>query len=168
MPVPANGYTATRAMVTMELITGSGRVVDVGPWEGDVSISGIVEGYKDVVDMMDRGAYSGAVYGDDTFPEISVTIRHQGRLTSAAKATISDTILRAGKVLADGDVTTDPEGQVWHLGARITVTAPDGVDVIYAPNARPSYDYSSGDKNTIALKLTAKRDATGADPISIT
>lgn len=168
MPGYPDGYQRIRANVTLYLYTGSGSEVAVGPWDGDLQVQGIEAGNKTPVVLMDRDDYQGSVPGADAFPTWSLTIRHCGKLSDSAKRTIGDMIYKTGKVLSDGDVTTDQEGRVWHLGARIIVVGDDGTDVVTMPNCRVKYDYSSGEKNTLALTGTAYRPTGGGAPYTIT
>jgi len=165
MPGDPKGYQRIRAMITAWLVTGSGTEIEMGPWEGDLTIQGLEEGYKAPVVLTDRGTYKGSCEGEDVYPTWSLTLRHCGLLTSAGERTIKDTILKKGKVLADGDVTTDMEGRVWHLAVRMTVSAADGTDNVRMPNNRIKLDYGSGEKNTLALSGTCYRDSTGGDPV---
>jgi len=149
-------------MITLDLETGSGNSVRCGPWEGEIQISGLRAKYKEPVIIEDRGTYAGQVLGKDTYPEISITLVHKGKLSSAVANTIADCLLYKGTF--SGDSYTDPCGKVPSHKAIVTIAAPDGIDVVTAPNSVWGMDYSSGDKNTLALKGTCYRPQVGGDP----
>jgi len=158
----------TRKMVAMVLETGSANQYTLDTYEGDVSISGMEAGFTEAVPVLDRGTYVGAVEGDDTFPTLTVTIKHDGRLTDAVTQKIGDMLLGQGAV--SGDTTTDPEGRVWMLKVIVTLTYPGGgVDTFTANNARFASDYAaSNDGNTLSLTFTCYRDGSANDPILLT
>lgn len=155
------GEIRTRAMVTLDLRTGSGNEIRVGPFESDLSISGLSAEYKTPVPCMDRGTYYGSVEGDDIFPEIGLSVAHMGKLSTAAAQTVADIIEHAGAFSAD--VTTDMNGRIWMLKAIITITGRDGVDVRVAPNSKWTFDYSAGERNVLSLKATCYRPTPGDD-----
>jgi hypothetical protein len=161
-PLPTGDYRK-RAMVTLDLETGSGNSVRVGPWEADISITGALRKvFKEPVVIEDRDTYAGAVAGKDVYPDISLTIRHKGKLGGGTAKTIADCLCYAGAF--SGDSYTDPGGELPSHKATITITAPDGVDVFTAPNSAWTGDYSSGETNTMALKATCYRPQHGGDP----
>lgn len=161
-PIPTGDYRK-RAMITVDLYTGNGNSVRLGPFDGDISMTGAIRAkFKEPVDIFNLDTYAGAVLGADTIPEISLTIRHKGKLSDPAAKTIKDCICYAGAFSAD--TTVDPCGEVPSHRAVITITAPDGVDVCTAPNSRWTGDYSTGDVNSMALTAQCYRPQAGGDP----
>ena len=163
------GDLRTRAMVTLFLETGTaGHGLQIGPWESDLSVAGLCAPghYKERVDVSDRDTGIGAIEGGDKYPEWSVTILHKGKLSDAAAETIADCVLYRNKFAADA--YTDPLGKVPSHKATITFTAPgDGVDAFETRNCFITMDYSTGEKNTLALKATCKRPLASGDPADL-
>ena len=158
----------TRKMVALVLTTGSAKTYTLDTYEGDVTISGMMENYTEAVPVLDRGTYVGSVEGDDQFPTMTVTVKHDGKLTNAAATRLGDFLHKTGFV--SGDTTTDPEGRVWMMQVVATVTYPGGgVDTFTAVNARLTSDYSAAvDGNTLSLTWTCYRDGSATAPIQLT
>jgi len=160
--LPSGDYRK-RAMITVDLYTGAGTSVRLGPFDGEISITGGVRAsYKDPIDIYSLDTYAGAVLGPDFVPQISLTLRHKGKLTSTSAKTVRDCICYAGAFA--GESYTDPCGEVPSHRAVITISGPDGVDVCTAPNSRWVGDYSTGDVNTMPLQATCYRPEAGGDP----
>jgi len=158
----------TRKMIAVVLETGSATQYTLDTYEGDVNFSGLEADFTEAVPVLDRGTYVGAVEGDDVFPTMTVTIKHDGRLTDAVSQKIGDMLLHQGAVAAD--VTTDPEGRVWMLKIVVTVTYPGGgVDTFTVNNARFVSDYAAAnDGNTLSLSFTCYRDGSANNPVLLT
>ena len=158
----------TRKMIGMTLETGSARQLVLDTYEGDVTISGLEAGGVAAVPILDRGTYAESVEGDDSFPTLAVTLKHDGRLTDAVSQKIADMLMKQGA--ASADATTDPGQRVWMLKIVVNVTYPGGgVDLITACNARPKWDYTAAaEGNNLSLSFDCYRDGAGADPIVIT
>jgi len=160
-PLPSGAYRK-RGQVTFDLFTGAGSSVRIGPWEGEVTVDPILKDYREPVELDDRGVHAGLEAGADIKPTLSIGFKHKGKMGDAAVATILDCLTYDG-VFA-GDKYTDPQGVVPTHKAVITITAPDGVDVITAPNARFSTNLSTGDVNTSQVTGTCYRPEVGGDP----
>lgn len=124
---------------TAWLVDASGTCsVELGPGDGALSISNLMEGNRETVTVYDHGNLDGRVYGAEVEQEfsLSIALRNQA-IVHASEARALNAIYRTG--LFEDAQTTDPGGQVWAPALRVRLQDETGrTDWILLPSVRVS------------------------------
>lgn len=151
--------TLKHGKVYFEDGSGAATAFELRPGAGNLSISGLTANQTEEVPVMDRGEFLELVEGAQTFPTWTLTLMHDGSLTSTTNRTVMDAALKSG-MFASG-TPTDPGGAVWTgkvywIGSR--AGAASRIDL---PNNRVSVDYAeAAEGNSISLSGTCYARAT--------
>ena len=158
----------TRKMVAVSFRTDAAtKSVDLGPGEGNFSISALEGGMVEAIPVMDRGTFDELVEGDDKAITWSITVHHDATLTNGAATRVMDAILGTGYY--SGETTADPGGVVWTGDVVVTVTRSGSVDTFALNNCRLLVDYAEAqDANTLTINGTAYGKGSSERPVVIT
>lgn len=106
-------FTSKHCTAWLKDLSGTG-CVELGPGDGALSISNLMEGNRETVTVMNHGRLDGRVYGDEVEQEWSLTVQLPNRsIVSATEARVLNAVLKTGLFAAESIQTTDPGGQVW-------------------------------------------------------
>lgn len=104
-------FTSKHCTAWLKGLSGE-QSVELGPGDGALSISNLMEGNRETVTVINHGRLDGRVYGDEVEQEWSLTLQLRNQaIVSATEARVLNAILKTG-LFADAQ-TTDPGGQVW-------------------------------------------------------
>ena len=139
------------------------KSVALSPGEGNFSISEVQGGNSEAIPVQNRGVHYSLVKGAEVPVEFSITIMHDGALTSAGTSKPWDAIFGTGNY--SGETTDDPGGVVWTGLVTLvstTTTPAASVHTHTFVNARLKGSYSEAiGGNTITLSGTAYGNGTG-------
>ena len=160
----------SRKMLSVSFRTDAGtKSVDLGPGEGNLTISGLEAGDVSAIPVMDRGTFYELVEGPDNAPTFSITVYHDTELTDGSAARVADAVRKTGYY--SGETTADPGGQVW-TGDVVAVCTHPGtgdVDTILLSNCRLVMDFAEAEApNTLTINGTAYGKGSSERPVVIT
>lgn len=108
--------------VFIVLFTGSGKEITLNPSAGDPSMGDLLmPGQQEPVPVMSRNVCIEHAEGDEAGISWSMEI-HDGDLLDGTTDDLVAMITRTG--IYATDTTTDPGGQTWMLGVRVTIVDP--------------------------------------------
>ena len=146
--------TLKHGKVYLEAASGAVSAIELRPGAGNLSISGLRPNQTEAVPVMDRGELLELVQGSQTFPTWTLTLMHDGSLTSMSNRTVLDGLLQSG--LYASEASMDAGGQVytakiWWEGSRAGAASR-----IELPNNDFTVDYGeAAEGNTISVSGTS-------------
>lgn len=147
MPVFTNKHVA----VTVKDGTGSPITATLGPGPGDLSFSGLEQGDVGAIRVMNRGAHLELVEGPTKELTGSVTVYHNGDLTSTGSVLAA---IRKTDDYASG-VAVDPGLVSWTLDLVVTMTRGAVTNTFTFNTCRLAADYKEAEGgNTMTINFT--------------
>lgn len=151
-PTPVGSFVRSHGKFEWRDAAGL-HTIEWRPGEGNVSISGLEAGQREAIALMDRDNFAEHVEGGYIPVELSITVRHTGKLTNAVDPVVLDSLLQTGAYA--NDVTADPGGVVWTGHGKFTATR-NGVSTGFNfYNGRPKVAYAEAKEgNTLSITAT--------------
>jgi hypothetical protein len=146
--------TLKHGKVYIELASGASSVLELRPGAGNLSISGLRANQTEEIPVMDRNEFLELVEGAQTFPTWTLTLIHDGSLTSTTNRTAFDSMLKTGAAASESSM--DAGGQV-HTGKIYWIGSRSGAaSRIDLPNNTFVVDYGeAAEGNTISASGTS-------------
>jgi hypothetical protein len=140
--------TLKHGKVYIELASGASSVLELRPGAGNLSISGLRANQTEEIPVLEL------VEGAQTFPTWTLTLIHDGSLTSTTNRTAFDSMLKTGAAASESSM--DAGGQV-HTGKIYWIGSRSGAaSRIDLPNNTFVVDYGeAAEGNTISASGTS-------------
>lgn len=138
----------------VELLSPSGRNVELSPTDGNAAIGEISPGGRGANVVRNRGLPIGMTDGDSQEVSFTITCKHAGVFTDAVQATMLDALLRTGSFSAEA--TVDPAGVVATNNIRLGCYRDGLACFVTLYNVRCSVAYAEdATNNTLTINGTA-------------
>jgi hypothetical protein len=150
----AGKWNSKNTTVTIADSTGVYSMT-VGPGEGNLTISGIMEDNSEAIQTMDRGIHDGLIEGADVTQEVSVSVmlRELALTNAGGQTAILDAIRKTGAW--SSATTCDPAGIVWAPKITVSMSRGGTTASIVLPAVRVTAEFAeSMEGHTLSISGT--------------